>query len=420
MAELIIEGRRRLRGSIEVQGAKNSALPILAATVLCGDSCVIHNCPNLTDVDVSCRILRYLGCSVQRQDTTLLIDTKNMSSCDIPQDLMREMRSSIVFLGAIISRTGSCTLSFPGGCKIGPRPIDLHLSSLAKMGVEITEDHGTLECVASQGDGLHGASIALSFPSVGATENIMLAAVCAKGTTTVSNVAREPEICDLADFLNSCGAHISGAGESTMYIDGVEKLHGTQHSIIPDRIAAATYIAATAVTSGSSIFLHHVLPCHLTGVLPVFEQSGCTFDISPDGISVDSPHKLNGVKLVRTMPYPGFPTDAQPPVMGMCTVANGTSVFVENIFESRYKHVDELVRLGAKISVQGKVAVVEGVKRLSGAAVQAEDLRGGASLLVAALAAEGTTHIKGLSYIERGYEDIDVCLSNVGAYVKKV
>lgn len=406
-----------MSGSISVQGAKNSALPILAATLLCGDRCVLHNCPRLSDVETSAKILRYLGCDVQRDGTTLTVDTQTLSRYDIPDELMREMRSSIVFLGAIISSSGMAQMSFPGGCELGPRPIDLHLKALRLMGADITEHHGILDCEAP--DGLHGAKIALSFPSVGATENIMLAAVRAEGTTIITNAAREPEISDLADFLNACGAKISGAGEGTIFIDGVNRLHGTQHAIIPDRIVAATYMAAAAVTGGE-LTLEHVVPAHLSSIIPVFEEAGCCIRNNGNVLMISAPVRLNAVKFIRTMPYPGFPTDAQAPIMAMTAVSNGTSVFVENIFESRYKHVGELARLGANINVEGRVAVVEGVKRLYGAAVEALDLRGSAALVVAALAAEGTTELKGVNFLERGYEDIELCLSSVGASIKKV
>lgn len=406
-----------MSGSISVQGAKNSALPILAASLLCGDRCVLHNCPRLSDVETSAKILRYLGCAVQRDGTTLTVDTQTLNRYDIPDELMREMRSSIVFLGAIMSAAGKAQMSFPGGCELGPRPIDLHLKALRLMGAEITEHHGILDCEAP--DGLHGAKIALSFPSVGATENIMLAAVRAKGTTIITNAAREPEISDLADFLNACGAKIAGAGEGTIFIDGTERLHGTQHAIIPDRIVAATYMAAAAVTGGE-LTLEHVVPAHLSSIIPVFEEAGCCIRNNGNTLMISAPVRLNAVKFIRTMPYPGFPTDAQAPIMAMTAVASGTSVFVENIFESRYKHVGELARLGANINVEGRVAVVEGVKRLYGAAVEALDLRGSAALVVAALAAEGTTELKGVNFLERGYEDMELCLGSVGASIKKV
>lgn len=417
LAELLIDGCQRLNGSIEVQGAKNSALPILAATILCNDEVVLHNCPRLSDVDVAIKILRYLGCKAKREGGTLIVDTSTMVRHDIPHDLMREMRSSIVFLGAILAKANKANLSFPGGCELGPRPIDLHLKALNKMGMEIDEYHGELNCTAP--DGLYGSKIALSLPSVGATENIMIAATLAKGTTVITNAAREPEICDLADFLNACGAKICGAGEGTIFIEGVEKLKGAQHAIIPDRIVAATYMAAAAVTKGD-LFLKHIIPSHLTSITPLFEEAGCELKFEPDGLRISAPVKLSAVKMVHTTPYPGFPTDAQAPFMAMLTLARGTSVFVETIFESRYKHVDELVRLGAKINVHGRVAIVEGTRALSAARVEAPDLRGGAALVISALGAEGETSIRGLKYIERGYEDIEVCLSSVGANIKKV
>lgn len=417
MSRLLVEGAKVLSGEVDVQGAKNSALPVLAATILCGSQSVLHNCPSLSDVDASIRILRYLGCEAARKENTLLIDTTDMNRYDIPHDLMREMRSSIVFLGAIIARMGRAKLSFPGGCELGPRPIDLHLSALRQMGVSIIERHGVLECIAT--DGLIGSKVALSFPSVGATENIMITAVLAKGTTTITNAAREPEIVDLADYLNACGANIYGAGEGTIIIDGVEKLKGCQYSIIPDRIVAATLMSAAAVT-GSEIKLNHIIPSHLETIIPVFEEAGCNIKCKGSTMYFKAPKKLNAVKFIRTMPYPGFPTDAQAPIMAMLSIADGTTVFVENIFESRYKHVGELSRLGANIKVEGKVAVVQGVKSLSGASVEAQDLRGAAALIVAALAAEGKTEISGIKYLERGYEDFEVVLTSLGASVKKI
>lgn len=417
MAEYVIDGCKRLSGCIDIQGAKNSALPILAATILCKGEVVLHNCPRLTDVDTSVRILRYLGCTVYRDGNTITVDSRGLYRYNVPAELMRKMRSSILFLGAILGRAGQAELSLPGGCELGPRPIDLHLSSLAQMGMMKKEQHGLLNCKTE--NGLHGADITLSFPSVGATEDIMLAAVCAKGTTTITNAAREPEICDLADFLNSCGAKITGAGEGTIYIDGVKALGCTQHIIIPDRIVTSTYMACLAV-SGGKLFLKGALPSHSSSVNSAFEQCGCLIDYVPEGIYISSPDTLKKVRLIRTMPYPGFPTDAQAPVMAMCCFAQGTSVFVENVFESRYKHVSELCRMGAGIYVHDKVAVVEGSEMLFGATVEAQDLRGGAALVVAALGAEGTTSIKGVKHIERGYEELEVCLSMVGASIKKI
>lgn len=417
MSKLVIEGRRRLSGSVKVQGAKNSALPILAATLLTHDCSVINNCPHLLDVEITLNILRYLGCTARLDGNTVTVDTKCADKYDIPDELMRAMRSSIIFLGALISRFGMARLTFPGGCELGPRPIDLHLKALRMMGVEISEQHGVIECSAP--DGIHGAKISLSFPSVGATENIMLAAVTADGTTTITNAAREPEICDLADCLNSFGANISGAGEGTVVIDGVDSLSGAMHTIIPDRIAAATYMAATAATGGR-VLIDRVVPSHLSGIIPVFEESGCSVKQRGNSILIDAPHRLKAVNLIRTMPYPGFPTDAQPPLMAMLAAAKGTGIFVENIFENRYKHTSSLERMGAKIYIEGKVAVVEGVPELYGAKVSAPDLRGGAALIVAGLNAGGKTEINDIHYIERGYESIELSLSRLGASIKKL
>ncbi len=416
MSELIIHGPNQLEGEIAVHGAKNSTLPLMAAALLCDSPCVLHNCPNLSDVDTSLKILRHLGCRTDRSGSDIYIDPRGENQSDIPDSLMREMRSSIVFLGAIISSMGEAVLSFPGGCELGPRPIDLHLDALRKMGVIIHEDHGCLEC--SVPNGIHSAYINLSFPSVGATENIIIAAARAQGTTIVTNAAREPEIWDLADFLNACGAKIQGAGESTVIIEGVSRLSGCEHQVIPDRIAAATYLAAAAVT-GSTLTIRNIIADHLAPVFPVFEESGCKIEISGEKLRIVSPKRLKRIKSIRTMPYPGFPTDAQAPIMAMTTLAEGTSMFVENIFENRYKHVGELLRLGANIKVEGRVAVVEGVSRLSGAPVEAADLRGGAALVIAGLAAEGTTEITGLKHLDRGYENLEASLASLGAHVTR-
>ena len=289
MSRLVIDGMKRLRGETAVQGSKNSALPILAATLLSGEESILHNCPDLSDVSGSVNILRYLGCSVSFTDGTLVCDSRNLCRTNIPNSLMREMRSSIIFLGALLARTGSAGMCFPGGCEIGPRPIDLHLKALTELGAEIKDDHGVFKCTAP--NGLHGANISLSFPSVGATENIMICASLAEGMTVITNAAREPEICDLADYLNSCGAKISGAGEGTIIIEGVEKLRGTRHSIIPDRIVAATLLSCCASTGGR-IKLNRTIPSHLRAVLSIFEECGCDLDIQGSSIIMDSPHRL--------------------------------------------------------------------------------------------------------------------------------
>lgn len=416
--KLVINGGRRLEGEIQVHGAKNSALPLLAATILAHGECILHNCPMLTDVDAACRILSCMGCRCSRNGSTVCVDSSNVCGNEIPDNLMREMRSSIVFLGAVLGRTRRCRLTFPGGCELGARPIDLHLAALREMGAEIEEQHGWLECAAP--GGLHGARVTLSFPSVGATENIMLAAVCAEGTTEIHNAAREPEIVDLAEFLNKCGARISGAGGSTITIEGVKRLEPSEHSVIPDRIAAGTYLCCAAATRGELI-LTRCCQEHMMGFLPVLEGMGCR--IYPYGggkLYISCTRRLTAPPTIRTMPYPGFPTDIQAPFTALSSVAEGTSVFVENIFENRYRHVPELIRLGASIKVEGRVAVVQGVPALSGARVCAGELRGGAALVTAALAAEGTSEISGVCYIDRGYESIEKTLRSVGADISRV
>ena len=417
MSVYVVDGGRKLAGEVSLQGSKNSALPILAASLLCRGECVLYNCPRLSDVEASLSILRYLGGSARREGSTLIVNNDALTRCDIPPELMHRMRSSIIFLGATVARFGRARMTFPGGCELGPRPIDLHLSSLREMGISISEEHGELDCRIE--DRLSGAKIALPIPSVGATENIMIAAAVAKGTTVIANAAKEPEIVDLADFLNACGAHISGAGESTVIIEGVERLSSACHAIIPDRIVAATLLSAAAVT-GSELKIKNIIPSHLESVLPVFRASGCEIHTRGDGLRIIAPHRLHSPKLIRTMPYPGFPTDAQAPVMSMAAVADGITVFVENLFLSRYSHVSELCRLGADIRVEGKVAVVDGVRELLSAKVRARDLRGAAALVVASLCAEGTSEIGGIEYLERGYEDFEQVLSSLGADVRKI
>ena len=370
---LIIEGGRRLCGDLTVQGAKNSVLPILAACILSGDVCVLQRCPRLEDVDTSVAILRHLGCAVRWVGPDLEVDASTLTRWDIPDRLMRRMRSSVVFLGAILARCGQAELSYPGGCAIGARPIDLHLSALRTLGACILEEGGSLNCTAP---GLSGAEIILSLPSVGATENAMLAAIGASGTTTISNAAREPEIVDLQTFLRKLGANVRGAGTSTVVVEGAEQpLHGCRHRILGDRIAAATYLAAAAA-AGGDVFLRDIDYRHLSTVTGVLRQAGCTLSCREDGIRLVSDGCLRAVSPVRTAPYPGFPTDAQAVVMSALLRSSGTTVFVENIFESRYHHVPELVRMGADIRLEGRVAVVCGVDRLQAARVRAMDLRG--------------------------------------------
>lgn len=415
MSKLVIDGKHKMEGEIYVQGSKNAVLPILAAAILSDGKNVIYNCPKLRDVDMTIEVLKNLGCRVKREKNSLEVDSYGIHSYTIPEELMRQMRSSIIFLGAIISKFGKAEISMPGGCEIGNRPIDLHLKSLRQLGVEITESHGFIHCHA---ENLQPAYIHLDFPSVGATENIMLAACMIDGRTTIQNAAREPEIADLQRFLNRMGAKISGAGGDTIVIDGVHKLYGVEHTIIPDRIVAATYLACAAVTGGT-VVLKNADSSHMGAMMSVLKEVGCKVHADKSKIILLPAKKLTAVGTLKTMPYPGFPTDIQSPFMALMTQCDGTSIFVENIFENRFQHIEELVRMGADIKVDGRVAVVIGKSELTGAKVVARELRGGASLVVAALAAEGITEIENVKYIDRGYESIERVLSLCGIDIKR-
>lgn len=416
MEALHICGGHRIEGCFSPHGAKNSALPLLAATLLIPGVSQLEHCPRLSDVSASLDILRHLGCRVDQSAHTVTVDASAPCGWQVPDDLMRRMRSSIVFLGAVVARCGQAELTHPGGCELGPRPIDLHLWALRRLGVTVQESGGTLRCTAN---GLRGAEIPLPFPSVGATENVLLAACTAAGTTRLHNAAREPEIGDLCRFLNACGARIEGYESGTITIEGVPRLHPATHRVMGDRIEAATYLAAAAVTGGD-LTLTDCDPRWLTAVCPVLEQAGCTVTVGQDSLRLIAPPRLERLGTVRTLPYPGFPTDGAAPLLAAACTAAGTSLFVETIFENRYRYADELTRLGARLRVDGRVAVVEGVDALRGASVACTDLRGGAALVVAALAAEGSSYISDLPHLDRGYEDLEGCLSRLGAAVRRI
>lgn len=410
-----INGGRRLAGQVVIHGAKNSVLPLLCATALADGVSVLHNCPSLSDVEASIAILRHLGCRVTREGTTVTVDASCLSRSDVPDALMREMRSSIIFLGAILARTGEADVSMPGGCELGPRPIDLHLSALRKLGAGIEQRGGRLRCTG--GAALRGAEITLTLPSVGATENIMLCACAAEGVTVIRNAAREPEIVDLARFLCAMGAHIQGEGSSTVRIEGGRgTLRGCEHRVIGDRIVCATYLSAVACAGGEASLIG-AEPEQLAAVTGVLRDAGAEIlATGPDALTIRRDRPLEGGVVVRTSPYPGFPTDAQPVVMAALCNARRSSLFVETMFENRYRHVDELRRMGADIRVEDRVAVVGVTENgLRGAAVTAHDLRGGGALCVAALGAEGPTILTGLSHIRRGYASLPEDLRSLGA-----
>ena len=378
---------------------------------------MVHNCPDLSDVRASIAILEHLGCRVERAGDTVTVDASALTGRDVPDALMREMRSSVIFLGAILARLGEAIMSFPGGCELGPRPIDLHLAAIRSLGAQVREQGGELHCSAA--GGLAGCEITFSIPSVGATENAMLCACGAEGVTVICNAAREPEIVDLQAFLRALGADVRGAGTSVITVRGKKPLHGGEHTVMPDRIVAATLLTAVAAAGGEAELLGTDYR-QLSTVTAVLTEAGCRIRSGSDSIHICREAPLRGVRPIRTAPYPGFPTDAQPPVMAALCRGTGTTVFVENMFESRYRHVDELSRMGADIRVEGKVAVVCGVERLHGAALQAADLRGGAALVVAALGAEGRSEITGLHHMDRGYYGLEDTLRGLGADIVRV
>ena len=406
-----IRGGNRLEGACFVQGSKNASLPILAASIICPASTELLNVPQLRDVDAALRILRHLGCWAEQSGGEVTIDSRNLSCCSIPHSLMVEMRSSVIFMGALLARCGEARLSLPGGCQLGKRPIDLHLAALRKMGAEIEEDRGEIFCRA---EALKGAEIVLPFPSVGATENIMLAACAARGETVIHGAAREPEIAALQDYLKAMGADVRGAGTDTVTIGSLSPEKHIACRIIPDRIVAST-IACAAACTGGNVELRGIDPRQFSTVLRFLNQAGCDIISTDRSVRLRSEGELKAVGEISTAPYPGFPTDAQPVLMAALLKAKGLSRITENIFENRYRQVPELCRLGADIVTHGKIAEIWGVDCLHGTALTATDLRGGAAMIVAGLSAQGETLICDDGHISRGYERFDMRLRALGA-----
>lgn len=415
MEKYIIEGGRPLYGEVEIQSAKNAVLPLLAAAVLTEQKVVIHKCPRITDVLNMVQILCELGFRTRFEGEELEIDGADAANHEIPAALAKEMRSSVFMLGSVIARFKKARIAYPGGCDIGLRPIDLHLSGLRRLGVTIDEDGGYIDCACEK---LRGAEILLDCPSVGATENIMLAAVKAEGRTVIRNAAKEPEIVDLAGFLNKMGAKVRGAGGAVITVDGVSKLHGVEYTPISDRIEAGTFLIASAMCGGE-LELKNADADNIASLIHKLCEISCKIYAEDDKIYIQSKRRISP-KLVETSPYPGFPTDLQAQMTALACICEGATVIVENLFETRFKHVPELIRMGADITVRGRSAFIRGVKTLKGADVFAGDLRGGAALTLAAVSAEGLSTVADLSHIDRGYSGFEYKLRGIGARIRRV
>lgn len=417
MERLIVKGGNRLVGRVKTSGAKNAVLPIIAASILGTSPSRLDEIPALEDVRTICAVLECLGIKVDASEPNALkVDSTEITSCEAPYELVRSMRASFLVMGPLLARKGYARISQPGGCAIGTRPIDLHLKGFEALGVKIEQGHGYIE--ASAPDGMVGANIYLDFPSVGATENIMMAAAMAKGTTVLENPAEEPEIVDLANYLNQMGARVRGAGTNIITIEGVSELHGVQHSVIPDRIEAGTYMIASAMTGGD-VIIENVLPEHQKPLIAKLREAGALVEEDIDRIHVASDGKLKAVDI-KTLPYPGFPTDMQAQMMAMLAIAEGRSKVTETVFENRFMHVVELNRMGADITTDGRSAVITGPAHLTGCTVRATDLRAGAAMILAGLVAEGATEICDIYHIDRGYEEIVAKLRNLGADIERV
>ena len=417
MERLIVKGCNRLVGTVKTSGAKNAVLPIIAASIIGTSPSRLDEIPALEDVRTICAVLECLGIKVDASEPHMLkIDSREITSCEAPYELVRSMRASFLVMGPLLARKGYARISQPGGCAIGTRPIDLHLKGFEALGVKIEQGHGYIE--ASAPDGMTGANIYLDFPSVGATENIMMAAAMANGTTVLENPAEEPEIVDLANYLNQMGARVRGAGTNVITIEGVSELHGVQHSVIPDRIEAGTYMIAAAMTGGD-VIIENVLPEHQKPLIAKLREAGALVEEDIDRIHVVGSGRLKAVDI-KTLPYPGFPTDMQAQMMAMLSVAEGRSKITETVFENRFMHVVELNRMGANITTEGRSAVITGPAHLTGCTVRATDLRAGAAMILAGLVAEGATEICDIYHIDRGYEEIAAKLTRLGADIKRV
>jgi len=413
LEKIMVEKSSPLKGRVRISGAKNSALPILAASLLGTEDIILEDVPRLVDVEVMCEVLTSLGAKVEYLEKGIIkINSANINSYETKYELMSKMRASFLVMGPLLSRLGKTKNSLPGGCAIGTRPIDLHLKGFKALGATIDVDHGNINAYA---DRLIGDKIYLDFPSVGATENIMMAAVLAEGETILDNAAMEPEIVDLASFLSKLGADIKGAGTSTIRIKGVKKLGGGVHSIIPDRIEAGTFMVAAAITGGD-IIVENVITSHIKPVIAKLKEAGCEVIENGDSVRVIGTKDLKAID-VKTMPYPGFPTDMQAQFMALMSLCKGTSVCIETVFENRFMHVDELKRMGADIKIDGRSAIIQGVANLTSAQVKASDLRAGAALVLAGLVSEGTTEIDNIFHIDRGYDNIEEKFTNLGAKI---
>lgn len=415
MYKYIIKGGNKLHGETYVSGSKNASLPILAATIISGKTTKLYNVPDIEDVRITIEILRKLGCKVKKEKNRIIINSKDATKTVIPDGLMRKLRSSVIIVGAILSRFGVANFSYPGGCDIGARPIDLHLQNFARIGIKINENSRYIECKC---DKIESKIIELDFPSVGATENLILASVLGEHEIVINNAAKEPEIVDLANFLNKMGAKVYGAGSNIVKIVGVKKLKDVSYKIMPDRIETGTLLIAGAITGGI-VKINNVIPDHIGPLLNKLSEAGCEIKTTNNTVSLVANKRLNAVDI-KTMPYPGFPTDLQPQFSTLMCLSRGTSIITENIFENRFKFMQEIQRMGAKATVHGKAMVIKGVRKLHSADVESTDLRGGASLVLAGLAAKGVTTVGKLEYLLRGYENFDKKLIDLGANIIRI